>query len=195
MAITGDISEFSISDMIGFLNDTHRSGTFRTVCIKGECNLVFSNGEIVSANFIDGLVRIGQVLVSIGAITKSELSWALTIQEQDSNIRKPLVLTLLEHNIVEKNAAYNGMKLLIVMTLVEILSWNNGCFIFEEFDVKNPVGWHDYLSLYQEISVNAKEVLLESLLIIDEKRRDGTMNDVLSIVGLSSTHPLLIEAN
>src|ERR1039457_3918965 len=131
MAITGDIRVFPISDMIQFLNDSHRSGTLRVGCSKGECNLVFWNGEIVSANYLNSLVRIGQVLVRFGAITYSELSWALAIQEQDFRNRKPLVLTLLENHMVEKEAAYHGLKMLIEMTLVEILAWNKGHFTFE----------------------------------------------------------------
>src|ERR1039457_411014 len=195
MAITGDISEFSISDMIQLLSDTHRSGTFRIGSSKGECSLVFSDGNIVSADYVNGLVLIGQVLVRFGSITKSELSWALAIQDHDPKNRKPLVLTLLENQMVAKKAAYNGLKMLIEMTLVEIISWNKGHFIFEEYDVNNPGGWHYYLAMFQDISLNAKAVLLESLRIFDEKQRDGTMNDVLSIVGLDRTHSLLIEAN
>jgi hypothetical protein len=83
--------------------------------------------------------------------------------------------------------------MLIEMTLVEILAWNKGHFTFEEYDVDNQGGWHYYLAMNQDISLNAKAVLLESLRIFDEKQRDGTMNDVLSITGLDSTHSLLFE--
>jgi len=193
MPITGDLKVFSVSDIIQFLCDSRRSGTLRIGGAKGGCTLVFATGEIVSANYLDGLVRIGQVLVRIGAITKAELAWALAIQEQDPANRKPLVLTLLENHMVEKEAAYNGLKMLIEMTLVEVLSWGSGYFKFEESVVDNPGGWHYYLTMHQEVSLNAAAALLESLRIFDEKRRDGTMDDVLGIVGLDSSHSLVID--
>jgi len=195
MAIIGDICEFSISDMIQMIHNTRKSGNYRISSTKGECNLVFSKGEIVSANYLNDLVRIGQVLVRLGAITKAELSWALTIQEQDLTHRKPLVLTLLENRMLDKESAYTGLKMLIEMTLVEILSWDAGEFFFEECTTDKLDGWQMYLDIHQEVSLNAQAVLLESLRIFDEKRRDGTMGNILSIVGLDSNHSLLLDTS
>ncbi|GFE61977.1 DUF4388 domain-containing protein [Geobacter sp. AOG2] len=193
MSLIGDLSQFPISDIIQFVHETRKSGTIRIGCFKGECNLVFSKGDIVSANYLNGMVRIGQILVHIGAITKAELAWALAIQEQDPPNRKPLVLTLLENSMVAKEAACEGLKMLIEMTLVEILSWDFGHYEFEECNVLNLGSWFYNLTDHQEVSLNARAALLESLRIFDEKRRDGTMDNILGIAGLDGSLPLLVE--
>lgn len=124
--------------MIRLLHVNRKSGTFWVGGRKGECKFVFAQGEIVSANYLNSIVRIGQVLMRNGVLTTAELSWALTIQEQDPQNRKPLVLTFLENHMVEKDAAYHGLKMLVEMTLVEVLSWDSGYFKFEESIVANP---------------------------------------------------------
>lgn len=194
MPIIGDLSQIPVSDIIQFLNETRKSGTIRVGCFKGECNLVLSKGDIVGANYLNGMVRIGQILVHSGAITKAELSWALAIQRQDPQNRKPLVLTLLENSMVSKEAACHGLKMLVEMTLVEVLSWDSGHYEFEESPVSNLGSWYYNLTNYQEVSLNARAVLLDSLRIFDEKRRDGTMDDILSIVGMDNSQQMLIEA-
>ena len=158
MAITGNISQIPISDMIQSLSNSRRSGNLWMCCAKKECSLVFSHGEIISANYLNSLVRIGQVLIRIGAISKPELSWALAIQEQDINNRKPLVLTLVEGHMAEKEAAYNGLNMLIEMTLNEVLSWIHGYYEFEECNVDNPdgYGWHYHAVTQQDVSQNVQ---------------------------------------
>jgi len=184
MPLIGDLSQFSISDIIQFLHETRKSGTIRIGCFKGESTLVFSKGDIVGANYLNGTVRIGQILVHIGALTDAELAWALAIQQQDPRNRKPLVLTLLEHSMVDKNAACAGLKILVEATLVEVLSWDSGHYEFEESQVSNIGNWHYDLTNYQEVSLNARAVLLDSLRIFDEKRRGGAMENILSMFGL-----------
>ncbi len=54
MPLIGDLSQFSISDIIQFLNETRKSGTVRIGCYKGECTLVlmeaaFGLGGMVAA--------------------------------------------------------------------------------------------------------------------------------------------------
>jgi hypothetical protein len=194
MSLIGDLSQFSISDIIQFLHETRKSGTIRIGCFKGECTLVLSKGDIVGANYLNGMVRIGQVLMHIGAITKEELSWALAIQQQDPQNRKPLVLTLLENSMVDKGAACKGLKILVEMTLVEVFSWDSGHYEFEECLVSNIGSWYYNLTDYQEVSLNARAVLLDSLRIFDEKRRDGTMGNILSIIGMDNSQPIIMEA-
>ena len=146
MAFTGNIKDFPVSDIIQFLYDFRKTGTFRINSVKGECQLVFCEGSIVSANYLNSLVLIGQVLVHSGAITQTELTWALQIQELDPENRQPLVLTLLQNQMVKKNDAEKGLESLILMTIVEVLTLEAGFFMFEECTVDNPSGYHFYLT-------------------------------------------------
>jgi len=189
MALIGDLSQFTISDIIQFLNETRKSGRVRISCFKGECTLLLSQGDIVGANYLNDMVRIGHILVHICAITKSELSWALAIQQQDPQNRKPLMLTLLENSMIDRDTACKALKMLVEMTLVEVLSWDSGHYEYEENPISNMGSWYYDLANFQEISLNARAVLMDSLRIFDEMRRDGTIGNILSIVGMDQAQP------
>ena len=122
MSLHGDLEHFPIIDIIQLLNGARKSGLLHLTSEKGESQLVFHEGDLVSANFLNNRVRIGQVLVSSGAITEEQLARALEIQNNAGDDRKPLVITLLEHGMVDETAAYNGIESLIEMTVVEVSS-------------------------------------------------------------------------
>ena len=128
MSLKGDLKHFPIIDIIQLLHGSRKTGVLRISSDKLESQLVFHDGDIVSANYLNNRVRIGQVLVSAGAITEEQLAQALDIQKNAEDDRKPLVITLLEHNMVDETAAYNGIKSLIEMTIVEGLTWKEGQF-------------------------------------------------------------------
>lgn len=187
MSLNGDLEHFPIIDVIQLLHGSRKTGVFRLSSEKGESQLVFHDGDIVSANFLNDRVRIGQVLVSAGAITEEQLSQALDIQKNAGDDRKPLVITLLEHNMVDETAAYNGIESLIEMTIVEVLTWKEGHFSLDIGGSGNSDGYHFSKTKFpQRIILNSQGILMESLRIFDEKVRDGTMDEILSIAGVAS---------
>ena len=187
MSLNGDLEHFPIIDIIQLLHGSRKSGILRLSSAKGESQLVFHDGDLVSANYLNSRVRIGQVLVSAGAITEDQLNQALEIQKGQGEARKPLVITLLEHNMVDEKAAYNGIESLIEMTIVEVLTWKNGRFSLETGNEEHADGYHFSRSKFsQSILCNPQGILMESLRIFDEKVRDGTMDEILSIAGVSN---------
>jgi hypothetical protein len=187
MSLKGDLENFPIIDIIQLLNGSRKSGVLRLSSEKGESQLVFHEGDLVSANYLNNRVRIGQVLVSAGAITEEQLAQALDIQKNAGEDRKPLVITLLEHNMVDEIVAYNGIESLIEMTIVEVLNWKKGEFSLEIATNDTAEGYHFSRTKFpQRILLNAQGVLMESLRIFDEKVRDGTMDEILSIAGVSN---------
>jgi hypothetical protein len=187
MSLNGDLQHFPIIDIIQLLNGARKSGVLRLSSEKGESQLVFHEGDLVSANFLNNRVRIGQVLVSAGAITDDQLAQALDIQKNAGNERKPLVITLLEHDMVDETAAYNGIESLIEMTVVEVLTWKEGHFSLETARSDQVNGYHFSRTKFpQRILLNAQGILMESLRIFDEKVRDGSMDEILSIAGVSN---------
>lgn len=187
MSLNGDLQHFPIIDIIQLLNGARKSGVLRLSCEKGESQLVFHEGDLVSANFLNNRVRIGQVLVSAGAITDEQLAQALDIQKNSGDDRKPLVITLLEHDMVDETAAYNGIESLIEMTVVEVLTWKEGRFSLEADKGEQVNGYHFSRTKFpQRILLNAQGILMESLRIFDEKVRDGSMDEILSIAGVSN---------
>jgi hypothetical protein len=187
MSLNGDLEHFPIIDIIQLLHGSRKSGVFKLTSEKGESQLVFHDGDLVSANFLNSRVRIGQVLVSAGAITEEQLAQALDIQNNAGDERKPLVITLLEHNMVDETAAYNGIESLIEMTIVEVLTWKEGHFSLDIGKSSNVDGYHFSRTKFpQRILLNSQGILMESLRIFDEKVRDGTMDEILSIAGVSN---------
>jgi len=187
MPLNGDLEHFPIIDVIQLLHGSRKTGVFRLSSKKGESQLVFHDGDIVSANYLNNRVRIGQVLVSAGAITEEQLAQALDIQNNAGDDRKPLVITLLEHDMVDETAAYNGIESLIEMTIVEVLTWKEGRFTLDIDRCDSADGYHFSRTKFpQRILLNSQGILMESLRIFDEKMRDGTMDEILSIAGVSN---------
>jgi len=187
MSLKGNLEHFPIIDVIQLLHGSRKSGVLRLSSEKGESQLVFHDGDLVSANFLNSRVRVGQVLVSAGAITEDQLAQALAIQENAGDERKPLVITLLEQNMVDETAAYNGIEALIEMTVVEVLTWKEGHFTLDIASNGHAGGYHFSRTKFpQRILLNAQGILMESLRIFDEKVRDGSMDEILSIAGVNN---------
>lgn len=187
MSLNGDLEHFPIIDVIQLLHGSRKTGVFRLFSEKGESQLVFHDGDLVSANFLNNRVRIGQVLVSSGAITEEQLSEALEIQARAGDDRKPLVITMLEHNMVDETTAYSCIESLIEMTIVEVLTWKEGRFSLDIAKGNSTNGYHFSRTKFpQRILLNSQGILMESLRIFDEKMRDGTMDEILSIAGITN---------
>jgi hypothetical protein len=187
MSLKGNLEHFPIIDVIQLLHGSRKSGVLRLSSEKGESQLVFHDGDLVSANFLNSRVRVGQVLVSAGAITEDQLAQALAIQENAGDDRKPLVITLLEQNMVDETAAYNGIEALIEMTVVEVLTWKEGHFTLDIASNSHAGGYHFSRTKFpQRILLNAQGILMESLRIFDEKVRDGSLDEILSIAGINN---------
>ena len=69
MSFVGDLEHLPIVDVIQLLHATRKSGTLCLKSAKGESQLVFSDGCIVSANHSNNSVRIGQILVQMNVIS------------------------------------------------------------------------------------------------------------------------------
>lgn len=176
MSFSGDLEHLPIVDVIQLLHSTQKTGTLCLSSHKGESQLVFSNGFIVSANHVLNSVRIGQILVEMGTISPVQLEQALSQQTNAGANRKPLIATLIESGQLKKEDAYSGLEILIEMTIVEILTWNSGTFTL---DVHSTIVCDEYRyfpeTLQQDLSLNTQGLLMDALRIYDEKMRDGSL--------------------
>lgn len=187
MSLTGDLKHFPIIDIIQLLHGARKSGVLRLSGERGESQLVFHEGDLVSANYLNSRVRIGQVLVSAGAISEEQLARALEIQNSAGDRRLPLVNTLLEQGMVDETAAYNCLESLIEMTIIEVMTWNEGHFSLEMGGDEGSDGYRfSKTGFPQRILLNSQGILMETLRIYDEKVRDGSMDEILSIAGVDN---------
>ncbi len=173
MALTGDLEQLHIVDIIQLVHTTRKSGIFSVKGDKGESKIVFSNGYIVGANHIDDTVRIGSVLVKSGAITIDDLKQALGATDDAAEDHIPLMVTLMQMGKLKQEDAQKGLKKLVEMTIVELMNWTKGTFTFDTestvFSSKDGASSGDS---EQDVGVDAQMVLMDALRIFDERERD-----------------------
>jgi len=176
MSFDGDLEHLPIVDVIQLLHATGKSGTLTLRGPKGESQLVFHSGYIVSANHVNNSLRIGQVLIDMGMISSEELESALHEQQRAGAARKPIIQTMIEAGRLQTEDAYQGLEILIEMTIVEVLTWTRGTF---SLDVNKIFVSDEYRyfpeQLKKEIQLNTQNILMDALRIYDERKRDGTL--------------------
>jgi len=178
VSFTGDLEDLPIVDIIQLLHTTRKSGILRVKSRKGESNLVFKDGYIVSASHLNNSVRIGTILVERNIITPKILDQTLLEQKNAGAERKPLIISLLDKGLVKDEDAYQALEHLIETTVVEILTWKRGTFTLEVLPDAVADEYRYYPGkLNREISVDAQGVLMDALCIFDEKMRDGELEE------------------
>jgi len=176
MSFTGDLEQLPIVDVVQLMNSTRKSGILSVEGRKGESQLVFKDGYIVSANHLNNSVRIGEILVRQGSVTEEGLEKALEIQKNAGRDRKPLIVTMLELGMVDEKKAYAGLQALIEMTIVEILTWRKGSFKLEAKLSKSSDDYKFYPeNINRELNIDTQGVLMDALRVFDEKMRDGQL--------------------
>ena len=178
MSFDGDLEHLPIVDVIQLLHTTAKSGTLTLKSLKGESQLVFQDGYIVAANHVNNSVRIGQILLDMGAVGYEDLEGALTEQKRAGATRKPIIAMLVENGLIKTEDAYRGLEILIELTIMEILTWTKGTF---SLDVEKCAVSDEYRyfpdKLERSIQLNTQSVLMDALRIYDEKKRDGTLGE------------------
>ncbi len=176
MSFAGDLEHLPIVDVIQLLHSTKKTGTLYLNSHKGESQLVFIEGYIVSANHVQNSIRIGQILMEKNIISSDQLDQALHSQTNAGANRKPLIATLIENGHIKKDDAYSGLQTLIELTIVEILTWNSGTFALDinATDVSDEYRYFPE-TLKQEINLNTQSILMDALRIFDERMRDGSL--------------------
>lgn len=177
MSFSGDLEHIPLVDVIQLLQQTGKSGTLRLRGAKGECQLGFRDGFIISANHLNTGFRIGSILVELGVITREALDLTLAEQALRGPHPPPLIALLVETGRVKRPEAYRGLQTLIELTIVEVLTWPRGQF---ELDVEQILVSDEYRYFPDHNApppqVSTQNVLMEALRIFDEKKRDGTLN-------------------
>jgi len=178
MAFTGDLEHLPIVDLIQLLNSTRKTGVLTVNGRKGESQLVFKDGYIVSASHLNNSVRIGDVLIEMKFLTSSDIEAGLKRQAVDGESRRPLAITLIELGLLTEENAYKALQHLIEMTVVEILTWKTGRFSLSHLKDVIDCDFRYYPEkMNHEVNVNTQSILMDALRIFDERMRDGLIRD------------------
>jgi hypothetical protein len=155
------------------VHTTRKSGIFSVKADKRESKIVFSSGYIVGANHINDRVRIGSVLVKTGAISIDDLKQALDVTKDAAKDRRPLMATLMQMGKLKREDAERGLKKLVELTVVELMSWTKGTFTFDtDTIVVSSEGGASSGDGEQDVVVDAQMVLMDAVRIFDERERD-----------------------
>lgn len=173
MPLTGELEHLPIVDVIQLIHSTSKSGTLNVYSRKGEGQLVFNNGYIISATHSSERLRIGQILLENEIISQEDLDRALNIQELAGSGRKPLIATLLDHCGLSRESAYKALETLIEMTVVEMISWTKGIFTLDVDEIKVSDDYHYLPQPLRSVSLDTQMVLMDALRIFDEKVHAG----------------------
>lgn len=178
MAFTGDLEHLPIVDLIQLLNSTRKTGVLAVNGRKGESQLVFKDGYIVSANHLNNSVRIGDVLIEMKLLTPADIEAGLKRQAVDGASRRPLAITLIELGLLTEENAYKALQHLIELTVVEILTWKTGRFALSHLKDSIDCDFRYYPEkMNHEVNVNTQSILMDALRIFDERMRDGLIRD------------------
>ncbi|PLX80507.1 MAG: hypothetical protein C0615_00800 [Desulfuromonas sp.] len=174
MSFKGDLEDLPIVDVIQLMHNTKTSGILFVRGRKGESQLTFKDGYIVGASHLNNSLRIGEVLLSHGYLTEENLEKALAEQKSKGDQRKPLIVTLIEMGLIDPQDAYVGLRALIELVLIDVLTWISGTFVLEPSRTVSEDTFAYYPEeIEREINVDVQSILMDALRVFDEKLRDG----------------------
>lgn len=196
MAFSGDLEYLSIVDVIQLLHTTRKTGTLKVQGRAGEISVAFSDGYIVGASHYSRGALIGSILSEAGVISTDTLKQVLTIQENAGENRKPLIATLLENGLADRDAAYRCLETLIELAIVEILTWKKGSFALQVDDIQVCDEFRFFPGkLADPISLPTEHVLMDALRIFDEKMRDGTLQMEIEPAEIAAPLPVQTDSS
>jgi hypothetical protein len=174
MSFKGDLEDLPIVDVIQLMHNTKTSGILYIRGRKGESELVFKGGYIVGASHLNNSIRIGEILVAHDFLSEDDLAKALSAQREMGDDRKPLIVTLIEKGLIDDQDAYMGLRSLIELVLIDILTWISGSFVLEPSrEVADDTFAYYPQEIEREINVDVQSILMDALRVFDEKIRDG----------------------
>ncbi len=175
MSFTGSLAHLPIPDVIQLLESTKKTGTLTVKNNQIEYRFGLADGLIISVSHPDTGSSLAKIMKVEQIIDENIIDDALKIHK-DTN--KPLLSVLFEKNQISREQSLKVLSSLVIMTVVDILKWNEGSFeldvtkqdISDEFKTLNEIkGQHIYIS--------TQNILMEALRIYDELRRDQKLNN------------------
>ncbi len=173
MPLTGELENLPIVDVVQLIHSTRKSGILTVYSRRGEGQLIFNNGYIVSAIHSNEDLKIGKILLEKEIISESELNQALSTQQAYGDNAPPLISILHEQCEISRDDAYNALETLIELAMVEMISWTRGIFTLETEDISMPDDYKYLPQDLQNINLDTQMMLMDALRIFDEKVHAG----------------------
>jgi tetratricopeptide (TPR) repeat protein len=132
VALEGPLKEFHIQDVFQLLDLGRKTGVLRVTSELRQtaASVSFERGGVVAATLGKNSQRFGARLVRLNKISAKELDRALALQEKGDSRRLGDILVSI--GAIARRELDRQLKAQIEETLLDLLSWTEGHFRFEE---------------------------------------------------------------
>ncbi len=183
MAISGNLEDVSVADVMQFIHLGRRTGALILRSEGEQAMIGFHRGKLVSAGS-PRTPRLGELLIRSDLLSREELDRAVQTQEDEPEHRS-LGQILIAHGAIGPESLRQVVGQQIEDTISELVGWDRGTFEFVVDDLR-PI---DDIALYPgdvvpDADINTQMVLLEAARIFDERNRDTSGDS-------DETHPAL----
>jgi len=173
MAFEGSLQDLSLVDVLQLIQVARKSGALLLFGPGCDASLSMKDGQIVGCKHPSPGVNVGQELVKMGAVTAEDVAAAAQQQVAAGEARKPLVTLLVEQAKITKDKGFEALKRLIERTVLELLSWSQGTFVFETGEIPASDDFrHVPEAVASQVGLDTQGLLMDALRIIDERNHE-----------------------
>jgi|CXWL01.1.fsa_nt_gi hypothetical protein len=160
MALAGTLKDFGLPDIVQLIGLQRKTGTLHLETPGEKVKVIFEGGNIVAAesSMTRPSDRIGNALVTQGAITQDQLDHALSVQKQTM---QRLGHVLISEQIATEDTLRKAVEAQLFQVVFRLFRWREGNYNFE---TENTV---DY-ERTGAVSLGADFVLMEGIRMVDE---------------------------
>ncbi|HEX8440182.1 DUF4388 domain-containing protein [Archangium sp.] len=155
VVMSGDASGFPISDLIAFLSQSRWNGIVRVQAPGGERSVVLRDGEVRGATSDVAADRLGEVLVRLGYVERSQLETVLR-EQPPSKIGR----TLVERGLLQAHDLFKCVTHQVSEIFHAIVLCREGSFFLIDQPVEDKLG--------HNIQLSTQSLLMDSIRKIDE---------------------------
>ena len=166
MGLEGNLHSIKLADILKFLSTGRMTGHL-TLSNPDSRNvsLAFREGYLTGTMSPDRLMKLGQILMHSGDLTRNDLKNILLVQKEHADSQK-LGALLLNHELATREQITTALHLQVKEELCELFSWNDGAFKFEQ-GITNSVGI--------DISINIDDLVDQR--ILDHEKWESMAGD------------------
>lgn len=135
MSFAGNLKTVSFSDILQLVSTGKKTGRLLTTHVAQRKELFFKNGNLISAvssNTEEDMI--GNLLLRMGKLTKTDLQKAINLQQQTG---RRIGAVMLEMGLLTKPELAQYLKIQVEEIVYNLFSWPEGDFSFQD-ELKPP---------------------------------------------------------
>lgn len=159
MALEGSLKDFGLADIFQLIYVQKKTGILKMKNAAREAEVLFENGLVVKADDsnLEGINKIGEVLLRTGRISKDQLIQSLATHRQS---KEKVGIILVETGAVNKEDLIKALGLQVKEAVCSLFQWKEGHYSFESSDISYERGYW--------LPINTEFLIMEGVRRIDE---------------------------